>query len=123
MQFEDITVNSGVLNRDKPWQTGVTMADVNGDSKLDIYLCYSGKSGGEKRMNQLFINDGNNDKGIPHFIEQAEQYGLADSSYSTQGFFFDYDRDGDLDMFFLTIILTIYLYLMKQAQRLFKQND
>ncbi|HMH32970.1 MAG TPA: VCBS repeat-containing protein [Puia sp.] len=98
IEFEDITNISGVSGRPGPWKTGVTMVDINGDGRLDIYVCYSGKLRGEKRVNQLFINDGNDDKGIPHFSEQAQQYGLADSSYSTQAIFFDYDGDGDLDM-------------------------
>ncbi len=98
LQFEDITDIAGVAGRPGPWKTGVTMADVNGDGKLDIYVCYSGKLPAPKRANQLFINEGNDSNGIPHFSEQAEQYGLADSSFSTQAYFFDYDRDGDLDL-------------------------
>src|SRR4051812_25561212 len=96
MHFEDITLAAGVGGRSGPWKTGVTMADVNGDGLLDIYLCYSGKLRGEKRVNQLFINTGNDKQGYPHFSEQAQQYGLADSGYSTQAYFFDADRDGDL---------------------------
>src|SRR5687767_4080007 len=87
-QFEDITEMAGIGGRPGPWKTGVTMADVNGDGKLDLYLCYSGKLRGEKRMNQLFINEGNNAYGYPVFSEQAQTYGLADSAYSTQAFFF-----------------------------------
>ena len=101
IQFQDITAAAGVAGRPGPWKTGVTMADVNGDGKLDIYVCYSGKLPAAKRMNQLFINEGNDSNGIPHFSEQAQQYGLADSSYSTQAYFFDYDRDGDLDLLLL----------------------
>ncbi|WP_207513537.1 VCBS repeat-containing protein [Longitalea luteola] len=101
MRFEDITASAGVAGRPGPWKTGVTMADINGDGRLDIYLCYSGKLRGEKRINQLFINTGNNGKGYPQFQEQAQQYGLADSGYSTQAYFFDLDRDGDLDAFLL----------------------
>lgn len=101
LQFEDITDAAGVAGRPGPWKTGITTVDVNGDGKLDIYVCYSGKLRGEKRKNQLFINEGNNTHGIPHFSDQAEQYGLADSAYSTQGYFFDFDRDGDLDLFLL----------------------
>ena len=101
LHFEDITQTAGVGGRPGPWKTGVTMADVNGDGMLDIYLCYSGKLRGEKRKNQLFINTGYDQKGYPQFSEQAQQYGLADSSYSTQAYFFDSDRDGDLDVLLL----------------------
>ena len=101
MHFEDITAAAGVANRKAPWRTGVTIADINGDSKPDIFISYSGKVRGTNRISQLFINEGADAAGIPHFSEQAQQYGLADSSYSTQAFFFDYDRDGDLDAFML----------------------
>ncbi|MEO6480010.1 MAG: VCBS repeat-containing protein [Ferruginibacter sp.] len=101
MQFQDITIDANVPVRPGPWKTGITMADVNGDGKLDIYVCYSGKMPAAKRVNQLFINNGNDVDGIPKFKEQAAEYGLADSSYSTQAYFFDYDRDGDLDMVLL----------------------
>lgn len=101
MHFEDITGAVGVAGRPGPWKTGVTMADVNGDGRLDIYLCYSGKLRSDKRINQLFINTGNDAKGLPQFQEQAAQFGLADSGYSTQAYFFDLDRDGDLDVFLL----------------------
>ena len=98
MQFKDITDEVGLAGRPGPWKTGVTMADVNGDGKLDIYVCYSGKLGPQKRVNQLFINQGNDKNGIPQFKEMAAEYGLAFPSFSTQAYFFDYDRDGDLDL-------------------------
>ncbi|HJP64465.1 MAG TPA: VCBS repeat-containing protein [Mucilaginibacter sp.] len=101
MQFEDITQAAEVAGRPGPWKTGVTMVDINGDGKLDMYVCYSGNLRPEKRENQLFINQGNDKNGVPHFTEEAHQYGLADAGYSTQAVFFDYDKDGDLDMFLL----------------------
>lgn len=101
MQFADITAAAGVGGRPGPWKTGVTMADVNGDNLLDIYVCYSGKLPAEKRANELYINLGPDAQGIPRFEEQAARYGLASTAYSTQGIFFDYDRDQDLDLFLL----------------------
>ena len=93
LQFQDITAAANVQSRPGPWKTGVTMADVNGDGKTDIYVCYSGKMPAIKRVNQLFINTGNDANGTPKFAEQASEYGLADSGYSTQAYFFDFDRD------------------------------
>jgi len=101
LQFEDITTAAGVAGRPGPWKTGVAIADVNGDGRQDIFVCYSGRLPGIKRLKQLFINEGNDQHGIPHFSEQAAQYGIVDSSYTTQAYFFDYDKDGDLDLLLL----------------------
>ncbi len=102
LKFKDIThpAGKGLAGRKDGWKTGVTMADVNGDGLLDIYVCYSGKVDEDKRKNELFINKGNKN-GIPVFEERAEEFGLAIPSYSTQAAFFDYDNDGDLDMMLL----------------------
>ena len=101
IQFEDVTQQANVAGRSSPWATGVTMADVNGDGWLDIYVCYSGNVRPENRTNELYINQGADSLGIPRFTEQSEAYGLAIASTSTQAAFFDYDRDGDLDIFLL----------------------
>lgn len=101
IEFEDISEISGAAGREGPWKTGVTMADVNGDGLLDIYVCYSGNLLPENRKNQLFINEGLDENGIPIFTEQAEAYGIASTAPSTQATFFDYDNDGDLDLFLL----------------------
>ena len=101
MKFTDVTATAGVAGRDGPWRTGVSMADVNGDGRLDLFVCYSGSLPAQKRIPQLFINDGPDAQGIPHFTEQTARYGLAQPGQSTQGVFFDYDRDGDLDLFLL----------------------
>ncbi len=93
--FEDITENAGVSGDTHGWSTGVTMADVNGDGYLDIYVSrvnYGGKTG----ANQLFINNGDST-----FTEKASEYGLDFKGYSTQAVFFDYDKDGDLDLYLL----------------------
>lgn len=101
MQFEDITTQSGAAGREGPWKTGVTIVDINGDNKLDLYVCYSGMVKDENRVNQLFINEGNDENNIPRFVEKANEYGLASIGYSNQAYFFDYDRDGDLDALLL----------------------
>lgn len=100
-KFEDITLISGTKGKEG-WKTGVSIADVNGDGLLDIYVCYSGLGTEKNRENQLFINKGTDKDGVPIFEEQAKAFGLeAEGSFSTQAVFFDYDLDGDLDMFLL----------------------
>jgi hypothetical protein len=124
MQFEDITNEAGIAGRPGPWKTGVTMVDINGDGKLDFYVSYSGKLRGEKRVKQLFVNEGNDANGLPHFSDQAAQYGLADTSYSTQATFFDYDRDGDLDVLLLNHSITKRSILDEATiKKLLPEND
>lgn len=94
-KFENVTEKAGVGGT-RAWSTGVAVADVNGDGWLDIYVCNSGDIKGDNKQNELFIN---NQDGT--FSEQAETYGLADKGYSTHAAFFDYDKDGDLDMYLL----------------------
>ena len=107
LSFKDITDAAGIQNH-KGWKTGVTMADVNADGLLDIYVCYSGNTPLEERGNQLFINQGVQ-QGVPVFKEMAAAYGLdGKGSNSTQAAFFDYDRDGDLDMFLLNHATMFY---------------
>lgn len=91
LQFEDITQNAGVAGDDR-WYTGVTMADINGDGYLDIYCSVSGKF--NPKNNQLFLNNGDGT-----FSEKAAEYGLDDPGNSVQATFFDYDKDGDLDLY------------------------
>lgn len=94
-KFENITEISGV-GGNRAWSTGVTMVDINADGFLDIYVCNSGDVEGDNKQNELFIN-----KGDMTFTEEATKYGLADSGYSTHASFFDYDKDGDLDVYLL----------------------
>jgi enediyne biosynthesis protein E4 len=101
LKFKDVTEKAMVGGR-ALWKTGVTAVDVNADGWLDLYVCYSGPNNGQSLSNQLFINNGGEVGGEPIFTEQAIAYGLdAPGTYSTQATFFDYDRDGDLDMFLL----------------------
>ncbi len=95
--FQDITDAAGVKGKGF-WATGVTFADVNGDGLLDIYVCYAGNVA-DRRANELYINQGVDKNGVPTFKEEAARYGLADDGFSTQAAFFDYDRDGLLDMY------------------------
>lgn len=94
-KFEKITESAGVGGT-KAWSTGVTMVDINADGLLDIYVCNSGDVSGDNKQNELFINQGN-----LTFTEEAEAYGLADKGFSTHASFFDYDKDGDLDVYLL----------------------
>jgi hypothetical protein len=101
-QFEDITQTAGVAGTGN-WKTGVTLADVNGDGWLDIYVCEVGKYKSLHGHNELFINNGpavSSGRGqAVSFTESAAAYGLNVEGFNTQATFFDYDKDGDLDMF------------------------
>lgn len=95
MQFEDISVKAGIEGF-SDWKTGVTMADVNADGFLDIYVCAVGNYKGLEGSNELYINNGDNT-----FTEKSNEYGLDFTGFSTQAAFFDYDKDGDLDCYLL----------------------
>lgn len=99
-KFKNIAKEAGIEAAGL-WNTGVTMADVNQDGWLDIYICRSAAKDPNGRRNLLFINNGKNDQGQISFSEEAAIYGLNDPAYSTQAAFFDFDRDGDLDMYLL----------------------
>lgn len=100
MRFDDITEQAAVAAQGR-WCTGVAVTDINADGWPDIYVCVSGSTDPLLRKNILYVNKGIDKNGVPLFNEEAEKYGLADTSYSTQAAFFDYDNDGDLDMYLL----------------------
>lgn len=99
-RFRDITGNFKGLTNDQ-WYSGVAIADVNNDSLPDIYLTSTAYGDPEKRKNRLWINNGSPIGEDPTFTERAEEYGIADTSHTVAAGFFDYDLDGDLDLYLL----------------------
>ena len=100
LKFTDVTVKAGVP-QDGGWTTGISVIDINNDGLLDIYICRVGNYEILHSKNELLINQGIDAAGIPHFADKAAEYGLDFSGFSTQAAFFDYDNDGDLDMYLL----------------------
>lgn len=100
LKFKDVTPQAQIGKPDSlMWSSGVSIVDINADGRLDIYVCNTFRKQDNRRANLLYINQGNNTEGVPSFKEMASEYGLADDSYSSHAQFFDYDRDGDLDLF------------------------
>lgn len=100
LKFEDITEQAGI-NISGRWNSGVAIADVNKDGWQDIYVCATMLPDSANRKNMLFINNGASNGGIPTFSNQGAAYGVEDGGYSVAAAFFDYDRDGDLDLYVL----------------------
>jgi enediyne biosynthesis protein E4 len=99
LHFKDVTIQA-VIPQDKGWSTGVSVVDINNDGLLDIYICKVGKFEILNSKNQLLVCK-EIKNGIPVYANEAQQYGLDFSGFSTQAAFFDYDMDGDLDMYLL----------------------
>jgi len=97
-KFEDITEKAGVSGFGR-WARGVSVIDINNDGLMDIYICNTIYQDSLRRRNILFVNQGIDKEGIPHFKDMAAEYGLDIHVQSTMANFFDYDNDGDLDMY------------------------
>lgn len=115
-KFMNVTSDSGIANSGN-WTTGVTHVDINNDGWLDIYICKVGNYRSIRGKNLLFVNQGTNEEGIPVFNEEGASYGLDLSGFSTQSAFFDFDLDGDLDMFLLNHSVHPNLTYGKGSQR------
>jgi len=97
--FRDVTDRAGLEHAKGSWTTGVALADVNADGRLDIYISKAGQGEPATRANELWINRGNDASGTATFEEMAKRYGVADEGMTTQAAFLDHDGDGDLDLF------------------------
>jgi enediyne biosynthesis protein E4 len=98
LAFEDITTKANLQKQNGEWSAGVSFIDINQDGKLDVYVCNTFLKNPMKRRNFLYINQGNTE-GVPTFKNLASEYGIADTTHSANAQFFDYDNDGDLDLF------------------------
>ena len=100
LNFRDVSTTAGIEAPDR-WSTGTTVVDINSDGRPDIYVCAAMLPGEESRANMIFVNQGNDPDGVPIFKEMAHQYGIDDARNSMGATFFDYDRDGFLDLYVL----------------------
>jgi enediyne biosynthesis protein E4 len=101
LKFENVTEKANV-NQTGRWNSGVSIVDINNDGWMDVYVSATMKLDSASRRNMLFVNKGADKEGVPVFEDQARAYGIDDSGFSTSSAFFDYDRDGDLDLYVLT---------------------
>ena len=100
LQFKDVSTESGIEANEK-WNTGVALIDINNDGYLDIYVCAAMFPSAPNKSNMLFVNQGLDKNGVPTFKEMGENYGIADTGNSMNATFFDYDKDGLLDLYVL----------------------
>lgn len=101
LHFQDVTTEARIP-QDGGWSTGVSVVDINNDGLLDIYICRVGNHEILHSHNQLLVCQGIDKNGVPTYKDEAKEYGLDFSGFATQAVFFDYDGDGDLDMYLLT---------------------
>jgi len=97
-QFQNVSKIAGIEGSDR-WSSGVAIVDINNDGWLDIYVCATTYNPGNRRANQLYVNQGVSKNNIPVFKDLAKDYGIADTTHTTTAAFFDYDNDGDLDLY------------------------
>ncbi|KAB7731365.1 RNA-binding protein [Rudanella paleaurantiibacter] len=111
LQFADVTKQAAVDGNGK-WCSGVALVDINNDGRMDIYVGATVSKNAARRENLLFINEGNqtgaDGLSVPVFKERAREYGIADDGHTTHSAFFDYDNDGDLDLYVLTNTIEQY---------------
>ena len=100
IHFEDVTDKSNTTGEGK-WCSGATVIDINNDNLLDIYVCASVSKLADRLANLMYVNQGVDKNGVPIFKEMAKEYGIADTTHTTNAAFFDCDNDGDLDLFLL----------------------
>lgn len=98
LRFEDVTKKAGVAAENK-WSSGVALIDINNDGLLDIYVCSTVRKVAKERENLLYVNQGVDKNKVPVFKEMGKEYGVADTTHTTNAAFLDYDNDGDLDLF------------------------
>jgi hypothetical protein len=116
-KFRDVTEEAGAEGKGR-WARGVSVVDINADGWQDLYICNTIDKDSSKRVNILYINEGTDKDGVPHFKDMAKEYGLDIDVQSTMGNFFDYDNDGDLDMF-----LTVNEASNNYDPSIFRQSD
>ncbi|MFB6273138.1 MAG: FG-GAP repeat domain-containing protein [Salinibacter sp.] len=114
-RFRNVT-KAAQVGAAEAWSTGVSVVDVNQDGRLDVYVSVGGpKAAGQSRANKLFVNQGLGADSIPSFEEKARAYGIANTGYTTHAAFFDYNRDGDLDLYVLNNAIRSALTARRKA--------
>jgi len=98
LHFEDVTEKANVDGNGR-WSSGIALVDINNDNLLDIYVCATARKTVRQRTNILYVNQGVGKDGVPIFKDMAQEYGIADTTHTTNAAFFDYDNDGDLDLY------------------------